>query len=304
MTVTEDPRSAEAPPAPARSWVPPWRNPWRRPYVLASVTWLYILWSLLPVLIAVQFSFNDGRSRSTWQGFSTQWYCCAEGSVGEDPSLLLALQNSLILGAATVLVATPLGVMLAMGLTRWRSRSSKVANGIALIPLVTPELVIGSALYLVMVNLYQFVPLGRPAMLLGHVTFSVSYVLVIVRSRLLAIGGDFEEAGQDLGASPLQAIRTILIPLLMPSIFASAMLVFATSLDDFVVSQFLFGNASNVTVPIKLYNAVRSAPTPALNALATLLLVASFLALILAYVGLRRARRGARSALDDLADYG
>ena len=287
-----------------RTWVPPWRNPWRRPYVLAAFTWLYILWSLLPVLIAVQFSFNDGRSRSTWQGFSTQWYCCAEGSVGEDPSLLLALQNSLVLGGATVLVATPLGVMLALGLTRWRSRSSKVANGIALVPLVTPELVVGSSLYLVMVNLYQFVPLGLPAMLLGHVTFSVSYVLVVVRSRLLAIGGDFEEAGQDLGASPLQAIRTILIPLLMPSIFASAMLVFATSLDDFVVSQFLFGDASNITVPIKLYNAVRSAPTPALNALATLLLVTSFLALILAYVGLRARRRGARSALEDLADYG
>ena len=304
MTVTEDPRSAEAPPAPARRWVPPWRNPWRRPYVLASLTWLYILWSLVPVLIAVQFSFNDGRSRSTWQGFSTQWYCCAEGSVGEDPSLLLALQNSLILAAATVLVATPLGVMLAMGLTRWRSRSSSVANGIALVPLVTPEIVIGSALYLVMVNLYQFVPLGRPAMLLGHVTFSVSYVLVIVRSRLLAIGRDYEEASMDLGASPMQAIRTVLIPLLLPSIFASAMIVFATSLDDFVVSQFLFGNASNVTVPIKLYNAVRSAPTPALNALATLLLVASFLALILAYVGLRARRRGSRSALEDLADYG
>ena len=304
MTVTETPRIAEAPPARARRWVPPWRNPWRRPYVLASVTWLYILWSLVPVLIAVQFSFNDGRSRSTWQGFSTQWYCCAEGSVGEDPSLLLALQNSLILAAATVLVATPLGVMLAMGLTRWRSRTSGVANGIALVPLVTPEIVIGSALYLVMVNLYQFVPLGRPAMLLGHVTFSVSYVLVIVRSRLLAIGRDYEEASMDLGASPMQAIRTVLIPLLMPSIFASAMIVFATSLDDFVVSQFLFGNASNVTVPIKLYNAVRSSPTPALNALATLLLVASFLALILAYVGLRARRRGSRSALEDLADYG
>jgi spermidine/putrescine transport system permease protein len=272
--------------------------------VLATFTWLYILWSLLPVLIAVQFSFNDGRSRSTWQGFSTQWYCCAEGSVGEDPSLLLSLQNSLILGLATVLVATPLGVMLAMGLTRWRSRSSKVANGIALVPLVTPELVLGSALYLVMVNLYQFVPLGRPAMLLGHVTFSISYVLVVVRSRLLAIGGDYEAAAQDLGASPLQAIRTVLIPLLMPSIFASAMLVFASSLDDFVVSQFLFGDASNVTVPIKLYNAVRSAPTPALNALATLLLAASFLALLLAYVGLRARRRGSGSALEDLADYG
>ena len=303
MTTAET-RNADPGRAAGRTWVPPWRNPWRRPYVLAGITWLYILWSLVPVLIAVQFSFNDGRSRSSWQGFSTQWYCCAEGSVGEDPSLLLALQNSLILGGATVLVATPLGVMLAMGLTRWRSRSSKVANGIALVPLVTPELVVGSALYLVIVNLYQFIPLGRPAMLLGHVTFSVSYVLVVVRSRLLAIGGDFEEAGQDLGASPLQAIRTILIPLLMPSIFASAMLVFATSLDDFVVSQFLFGDASNVTVPIKLYNAVRSSPTPALNALATLLLVASFAALILAYVGLRARRRDSRSALEDLADYG
>ena len=117
--------------------------------------------------------------------------------------------------------------MLAMGLTRWRSRTSAVANGIALVPLVTPEIVVGSALYLVLVNLYQFVPLGRPAMLLGHVTFSVSYVLVIVRSRLLSIGGEYEEAARDLGASPLQAIRTILVPLLMPAIFASAMIVFA-----------------------------------------------------------------------------
>ena len=104
------PSGAEAPPAPARRWVPPWRNA-AASTCSPPVTWLYILWSLLPVLIAVQFSFNDGRSRSTWQGFSTQWYCCAEGSVGEDPSLLLALQNSLILGAATVLVATPLGVL-------------------------------------------------------------------------------------------------------------------------------------------------------------------------------------------------
>jgi spermidine/putrescine transport system permease protein len=176
-----------------------------------------------------------------------------------------------------------------------------------MVPLVTPEIVVGSALYLVMVNLYQFVPLGRPAMLLGHVTFSVSYVLVIVRARLLSIGGEYEEAARDLGASSLQAIRTVLIPLLMPSVFASAMIVFATSLDDFVVSQFLFGDASNITVPIKLYSAVRAAPTPALNALATLLLVGSFLALLLAIIGLRARKRSAGttgSALDDLAEFG
>jgi spermidine/putrescine transport system permease protein len=213
---------------------------------------------------------------------------------------LLSLQNSLILAIATVVVATPIGVMLAMGLTRWRSRVSKAANGISLVPLVTPELVVGSALYLVMTNLYSFVPLGRPAMLLGHVTFSISYVLVIVRARLLSVGSEYEVAARDLGATSLQAIRTVLLPLLMPSIFASAMIVFATSLDDFVVSQFLFGDASNITVPIKLYNAVRAAPTPALNALATLLLVGSFIALGLAYVVLRSRKQKDGSALDEL----
>ena len=169
---------------------------------------------------------------------------------------------------------------------------SKVANGIALVPLVTPELVVGSALYLVMVNLYQFVPLGRPAMLLGHVTFSVSYVLVVVRSRLLAIGGDYEEAAQDLGASPLQAIRTILIPLLMPSIFASAMLVFATSLDDFVVSQFLFGDVERH----RSHQAVQRravGPDPGSQRPGHAAAGGFVPGLILAYVGLRARRRGA-----------
>jgi spermidine/putrescine transport system permease protein len=259
----------------------------------------------VPVLIAIQFSFNNGRSRSTWQGFSLQWYCCSDGSVFEDPSMLHALRNSLVLGVLTVIVAVPLGLALAMGLTRWRSRASAVANGISLIPLVTPEIVVGSALYLVFVNLYKFVPLGRPAMLLGHVTFSVSYVLVIVRSRLLSIGGEYEEAARDLGANSLQAIRTILLPLLMPAVFASAMIVFATSLDDFVVSQFLFGSADNETVPILLYNAVRAAPTPALNALATILLVGTFLALIVTVLVLKTRRRGdEESALETLADWG
>jgi spermidine/putrescine transport system permease protein len=130
----------------------------------------------------------------------------------------------------------------------------------------------------------------------------LAYVLVVVRSRLQSIGPDYEEAARDLGASPLQAFRTILLPMLLPAIFASAMLVFATSLDDFVVSQFLFGDASNATVPVRLYNAVRNSPTPALNALASLLLATSFLALLLAYLGLRHRRGGGKSALDDLAD--
>jgi spermidine/putrescine transport system permease protein len=131
-----------------------------------------------------------------------------------------------------------------------------------------------------------------PAMVLGHVTFSISYILVIVRSRLLSIGPEFEMAARDLGATSIQALRTILVPLLMPAIVASAAITFASSIDDFVVSSFLYGDAANITVPIKLYSAVRAAPTPALNALATVLLLGSTLALLAAYVVLRGRRRG------------
>jgi spermidine/putrescine transport system permease protein len=284
---------------------------WRRPWGLATVTWLYVAWSLLPVLIAIQFSFNAGRSRTAWQGFSFRWYWKDPiGSVWNDPTLHLALTNSLRLAVLTMLIATPLGVALALGLTRWRGRTATASNALMLLPLATPEIVMGSALYLVFTNLYTSIPLGRTAQLLGHVTFSVSYVVVIVRSRLLSIGPVYEEAAQDLGAAPVQAIRTILVPLLAPAVFASLLVVFAASIDDFVISAFLSVDASSVTVPIRLYSAVRQAPSPALNALATLMLLGTTVALVLAWAVLRLRRRttgaGGRAgasggALQDLA---
>jgi spermidine/putrescine transport system permease protein len=137
-------------------------------------------------------------------------------------------------------------------------------------------------------------------MLIGHVTFSISYVVVIVRARLVSIGSEYEIAARDLGASRIQAIRTVLVPLLAPSVFAASMIVFAASMDDFVVSSFLSTDASSVTVPIKLYSGVRTSPTPALNALATLLLLGSVLAVLLAWLILRRIRRQGGSTLDDL----
>ena len=269
--------------------------------MLASITWLYVAWSLVPVLIAVQFSFNDGRSRTSWQGASFRWYWGDPfSSVAHDPSLRLALTNSLQLGLLTLLIATPLGTAMALGLTRWRGRASRASNGLMLLPLATPEIVMGSALFLVFTNLYTAVPLGRTAQVLGHVTFSISYVVVIVRARLVSIGSEYETAARDLGASPMQAIRTVLIPLLAPSVFASAMIVFASSMDDFVVSSFLSADASSTTVPIKLYSGVRTSPTPALNALATLLLLGSVIAVLLAWLVLRRLRRGDADTLGEL----
>ena len=172
------------------------RNAEGKPRWLAMLTWIYLLWSLLPVLLAVQFSFNKGKSRSSWQGFSLRWYTGDPNlSVLHDPSLRTALRNSLALAGFTMLIATPIGVALAIGLARWRSRAAKPANALMLFPLITPEIVMGVSLFLVFVHLFTFVPRGFPTQLLGHVTFTISYVVVIVRGRLLAIGREYEEAG-------------------------------------------------------------------------------------------------------------
>jgi spermidine/putrescine transport system permease protein len=273
----------------------------RRPFVLAGITWAYVAWSLLPVLIAIQFSFNDGRSRTTWQGASFRWYWGDQyASVFHNDELRLALTNTVRLGMLTVLIATPLGTALALGLTRWRGRGSATANSVMLLPLATPEIVMGSALFLVFTNLYTAIPLGRTAQVLGHVTFSMSYVVVIVRARLVSIGSEYETAARDLGASPLQALRTILVPLLAPSVFAGAMVVLASSMDDFVVSSFLQNGYSSTTVPIELYSSSRSSPTPALNALATLLLLATIIAVTLAWLVARRLRQAEGSTADNL----
>lgn len=270
---------------------------------LAAGFWLYVLWSLVPVLIAIQFAFNDGRSRSTWQGFSLRWWFeDPDRSLWHDPTLRDAMVNSLWLALFTMLIATPLGVALALGLARWRGRAARGSNLLMLVPLATPEIVMGTMLFLVFDNLYTSIPLGRPAMLLGHITFSVSYVVILVRGRLLTIGPDLEDAAQDLGASPLGAVRTVLLPLLGPAIFASLMIVFATSIDDFVISAFLSADASSETIPIKIYSSVRVAPTPALNALATVMLLGTTLAILLAVLALKVFRRGAQgSAVEDFA---
>ncbi|MDO9175955.1 MAG: ABC transporter permease, partial [Actinomycetota bacterium] len=227
------------------------------------ITWVYVLWSLLPILVAVRISLNDGRSRSSFQPMSFRWYWGdPTASLWHDDSMHTALFNTLRLAALTMLVATPIGVAMALGLQRWRGKTSNAANGLMLVPIVTPEIVFGVALFLVFSQLYTGVPDGITRQLLGHVTFTISFVVVIIRSRLAAIGTQYEEAARDLGASRLQAIRLVLLPLLAPAIFASVMVVFATSVDDFVISSFLSTGESTETVPIKIYAGSRASSTP------------------------------------------
>lgn len=284
-----------------RDW---WANPWGRPRFLVLATALYLVWSIVPILVAIRFSFNAGRSRSTSQGWSLRWYFDdPDLSVWHDPDLRSALFQSLRLAGIAVLVTVPLGVALAIGLTRWRGRGSGSANFISMIPLVTPEIVMGTALLLVFVNLLTFIPLGTPAQAIGHITFSIVFVLVIVRGRLLAIGPEYEEAAQDLGASRLQAIRLALLPMLAPAIVASVIIVFAISMDDFVISAFLSSGASTDTVPVRIYSTGRTAPTPALNALATLtLLITVVIAMVLFVVWkIVQSRRGPSGGVESFA---
>jgi spermidine/putrescine transport system permease protein len=264
------------------------RNPWGKPRFLVVVTVGYILWSLIPVAIAVAFAFNDGRSRTAWQGFSTRWFTAPTGSVFNDPALQGALEHTLFLGVMCVLIATPIGVALALGLQRWRGPGGGTVNTLMLLPLVTPEIVMGVALLLLFLKVLPGIDLGTNAQIIGQVTFTISYVVVIVRGRLVSIGKDYEEAAADLGAPPHDQLLRVLLPLLAPAIIASAAVVFAISLDDFVVTQYLSGDASTTTVSMLLYSSGRAAPTPALNALATVALVITLVTLALAFLVYKR----------------
>ena len=284
------------PPA-ARPWGPlRWfKNPWRKPRVLESITWIYLAWSILPVTIAVVFSFNQGRSRSSWQGFSLKWWTQDPyDALFRSPLLRAAIFQSFRLAILTTLIAVPIGALFAIGLDRWRGRPATAANFSVLMAFVVPEIILGLALFLSFQNLIKFIPLGTVGQVIGLVTWQISYSVIIVRARMLSIGREYEEAAMDLGASPTGSIRRVLLPLLTPAIFASAAIVFADSIDDFVTVRYLSGSASSEPLSVKIYNAARASPTPAVNAAATFMLVATFTVISLGFLGYRFATRGQR----------
>ena len=144
----------------------------RRFRLLPAIIWGYIIWSLVPVIIAIAYSFNDGRSRTVWQGFSLRWWIGdPNASVLHDASMHQAIFNSLLLAVTTVLIVLPIGISLAIGAHRLRGKVSTTVQGLTSVPLITPEIVVGAALLLTFTRLFTGIPLGFPAQLLGNVTF-------------------------------------------------------------------------------------------------------------------------------------
>ena len=274
------------------------RNPWRHPWFLEGFTWLYLIWSLAPIAIAVLFSFNSGKSQATYQGLSWRWYWGDKvNSIWYNPQLHSAIFVTLKLSALTTLIAVPIGVAFALGINRWRGVIPMSFNFIMILSFVVPELIFAVAMFFIFTTLPGFKDfgLGTVAEVLGLVTWNVSWPAIIVQARLVTIGKQYEEASADLGCTQFQTMRRVMLPLLTPAIFASAILVFSGVIDDFVVVDLLFSNATNTPMSVIIYSTQHGGNGgPALNALATVMLLMSFAVAALGYLGYRFMTRGQR----------
>jgi spermidine/putrescine transport system permease protein len=267
--------------APARAWA------WLRHNALPIYAGLAVAYMLIPIAVIAVFSFGatpkDKLTFALGNGFTTEYW----QTMFSIPELNDALSTSLRLAFFSTLIATAIGTAMAIALVRHRFHGKRVANLLIVIPMATPEVVIGASL-LSMFIYYTFA-LGFTTLLIAHVMFSISFVVVVVRSRLIGFDRNLEEAAADLGASPLTTFRTVTLPLLAPGVIAAALLAFALSIDDFVISN--FNSGTTVTFPLYVYGvSLRGIPVQ-VNALATLLFLVAVVAVALVLVQQRRAER-------------
>jgi spermidine/putrescine transport system permease protein len=271
----------EAAPAPA---VPGTRRRWTR-LILPAYTWLMICYFCLPIAVMIVFGFNDtkGRLNLRWQGFTLTWY----RDLFSIPALSTALRNSLLIAVISTAVVTALGTMLGLALGRYRFRGKGVFDLVIFSSISAPELVMGASLLSLFITL-QFAR-GFVTILIAHILFSLAFVAVTVRARVLGLDPTLEEAAQDLGADPWTTFRKITLPLLAPGIVAGALLAFALSIDDYVVTSFVNGQVE--TFPIWVYGATRIGVPPQVNVMGTLIFLGG-VAIAVGNALLARRQRG------------
>jgi spermidine/putrescine transport system permease protein len=257
----------------AKRAAPPPRD-FDRPRFLPWFTGVFYLFLFAPIALVVVFSFNSAKSLQKFQGFSFRWY----ERFFESESLRSSLIASIEIALVTMVVATILGTLLAYGLVRSRTRWSGAANVLMLIPLVTPEIVAGVSALLLFTQLGM--QLSLYTIVIAHITFSISYVTVVVRARLASLNPEVEQAALDLGATRWQTFRLVVLPALWPAVLAAGLLVFALSFDDFVLSFFTTGESPQ-PLPVRIWSAIRFGVTPTINAIGTLMLAISLVAISL-----------------------
>ena len=256
---------------------------------LTGLAGLLYLFLYAPLIVVVVFSFNAARHGASWQGFTLQWY----GSLLENRLALEAAKNTLLLAACSTLIATGVGTTLGYGLSRREMPGRGFLSRLLYLPVFIPDIVMAVALLLFFSVLRQWLglfQLGLGTMIVAHVTFQIPFVAIVVRSRLAGLDPALKEAAQDLGADAWQAFWRVTLPLMMPGVLAGAMLAFTLSLDDFIVSFFTSGPGST-TLPILIYSSVKRGITPDINALSTLIVLASVLTAV-SLTLLQRKRSG------------
>lgn len=244
---------------------------------LSGFTGLIYVVLFAPIVVLIAFSFNDSRRTFIWQGFTLDWY----PRLLENDHLIDALWVSLQVAVIAVVGSTILGSLLGLGLARLRFRGSGAVQTLLLLPMITPEVIMGISLLVFFTQLFGLNgSLGQIA--LAHITFCVSYVAITVRARAASLDPRLEEAARDLGASAIGAFRHVTLPLLAPAVAAGAMLAFALSIDDLIVTSFNAGVGST-TLPIAIYSAIKFGVTPQINAISTIIVAVVALALLVAW---------------------
>jgi spermidine/putrescine transport system permease protein len=255
--------------------------------------WLYInailalIFLYLPIVILIVYSFNDSRDSAVWRGFTWRWYesllrSDASGFTTQSSGIQIALQNSAIVAGISTILSTIFGTLLAIAIERYRFGGQRAIQALIYLPIVMPDITMGISLLVFFTLCFKLwetltgihLTLGLPTVIIGHIAFSISFVVVIVRSRLADLDPALEEAATDLGANQWQTLWYITLPLLSPAIISAALLAFTLSLDDFVVTFFVAGVGST-TLPLLVYGMIKFSVTPAINAISTLMLLGS-----------------------------
>ena len=251
--------------------------------VLPVFTGVAVLYLFLPIAVMIAFSFNDpaGRQNITWQGFTFRNYM----DIWNRPDVTGPMVNSLIVAVIATLIATVLGTLIGMALTRYEFRGRNGMNLLIFVPMATPEIIMGASL----LSLFVTIGIQRDlaTIVIAHVMFNISFVVVTVRARIAGFNRSLEEAAMDLGANEWQTFRRITFPLIFPGILAAALLAFALSIDDYVITSFVAGRS--ITFPLWVFGVSRLGVPPEVNVLGTLIFVVALVFIAIQIWSQRRA---------------
>jgi spermidine/putrescine transport system permease protein len=267
-------------PAPSRQ-----RTTRRKGWLLPLWGWLVILWLCAPIIVMIVFGFNDGNGRqvsTSWKGFTFKWYT----HLFDVPDLSTAIRNSVTIALLCTLIAVVLGTLMGVAMGKFRYRGSGSVNLLMFANIAAPEVVLGSALLSMFLALN--VNRGYLTILIAHVMFSIAYVVVTVRARMSGMDPAIEEAARDLGAGAFTTFFRITLPAIMPGVMSGGLLVFALSIDDYIITSFNAGKT--VTFPLWVYGASRTGVPPQVNVMGTLIFLLGVIAALAGAITSRRRR--------------